>query len=290
MRKARALEALADQRAASVALFDGLAEPLWSRRSRSTIQGVGTPPPERSVCQVAAHLVAADARLTARALLAAAAGRLRGPGPSPARVVPGDEAALTARGPAELSALLAAHGARVRRLLRRLPGPVVGLPGPVVTARRRGAGGVIASRVLHEWVHADDVAAAVAAPSTTPTAAVADALAAGVLESLPPSVLPHARRTVGVMRLVVDREPAVEAATAPEGRVTFGVDFARRQYGSRVTATPQAVVRTSAPALARVAYTRVAWRSAAAGCTVEGDADLAAELLDLVARYAREPA
>lgn len=133
-------------------------------------------------------------------------------------------------------------------------------------------------RVIDEWVHECDVAraAAPAAVMADPGPGVSDVLAAGVLHTLPGTVLPRTERTNGVLRLIVETEGG--------RRRTWGVDFARRQYGPSVTAPPDAVVRTDASTLTLLVEGRLARRALTrTRLMVEGDEEVAGHLLDALA-------
>lgn len=181
----------------------------------------------------------------------------------------------------------------LERVGRRFERRVGALPAPAWRVRWGGlaVAELVEARALAEWVAAHDVATAtVPGPEPTPPVLVpppeaADAIATAVLRTLPRAVLPAVPRTTGVLRLVVDvahAEAVAASGSLPVGRRhTWGVDFARRQFGPRVVAPPEAVIRTTAPVLALLSTGRVAWRSLPSDrFSVEGDVELAAALLD----------
>lgn len=267
MRKAPVVAALRAQRVATLRRLAQLEEAHWEARCRQSL----------TVRQIAARLVAVDeAWATGRILRAV---RAASDGDDFAAWGDSSAARWLAASPTELLEALVRWGDRVVRLVARTPSVVGQLPvqtwmgrHPLLYYTYR--------RLVDEWVHECDVVWAtgpepgVAVPDPEP--GVADALATAVLHALPGTVLPHTDRTSGVLRLVVETEEG--------SRRTWGVDFARRQYGPRVTAAPDAVVRTDAATLTLLAEGRWARPSVPAGrLIVEGDQDVAHHLLDAVA-------
>lgn len=265
MRKSLVVAALHSQRVATLERLAALPDRSWELLCL----------PGWRVRDVAAHLVAVDeAAVTGRLYRAVReAGNRR-------EFESWNEVSLARwadRSPAELLDALERWGARMARLVTRLPSPVLRVPlrgwygrQPVLFLHYR--------RVLDEWVHECDIAWA-AEPRHEPVAArpeVPDVLAAAVLSTLPSLALPRAVRASGVVRLVVE--------TGEEQRRTWGVDFARRQYGQRVTARPDAVVRMDACTLALLAEARWSWTDLPPErLTVEGDHGVATALLDVIA-------
>lgn len=251
---AHALEA---QRSATLVQLGGLADPAWD----------GPCLPPWRVREVVAHLIAVDAAAVTGRLLPV----LRTHGRAEVERW-NDEAVAELAGcrPAELLALLERWGARLKGFVARLPRPLRG-------ARFRTAFGrqpvhvLVCRRIVDEWVHTHDIARVsdgrVALPPGVP-----GALATGVLETLPALVLPRTDLRAGVVRFVVE----TGIPDDPHGpRRTWGVDFARRHYGPRVTAAPDAVLRLHATTLALLAEGRPS------GCDVmvTGDEALARRVL-----------
>lgn len=177
--------------------------------------------------------------------------------------------------PDEMIATLERSGERVWRLLDATPNAVVGL------SLARGASGSIGRQlgrqVLHEWVHERDIADAGRLEPRSrlpvPHPAVADAITDAVLQFLPSDVLPHADAADGVVRL------DIKAGDGPRVQ-RWSADFGRRQYGSRVTADPDAVVCCDAATLAMLANGRADRLVLGDLIDVAGDRRMAAALLD----------
>lgn len=272
MRKARGLDAVHLQRERTVALLEGLGPGDWDRPCL----------PRWAVRDVAAHLVASDqASITGaivRPLILAAGDR---------SVVErwNDQAVLRWRdcAPEELTAALRRWGGRTERLARLVPAAASRLPLHTPYGRHPVVF-LLYLRVWDEWVHEQDVRWALGDARdgfTAPPLPIAEALADMVLAVLPRRRLPEVSARVGVARLVVDLAPPDGPTSARP--VVWGVDFARRQYGTRVTAAPDAEVRLHAGALALLLASRVDWRAWEPELlTVQGDRELAAALLDAV--------
>lgn len=257
-----AVRALSAQRAEALALFRDLDEAAW---------GAACLPGWR-VRDVLAHLVAVDeAALTGRLLP-----RLRTHGRSEIEhwndqaVQEFAEVAV-----AELLERLERAGMRLTAVLERLPR--VASRVPLRTAfGRQPVSVLVCRRVVDEWVHTVDVARACGRQATL-AEAVPPALAVGVLDTLPTLVLPTLRIRAGVVRLVV--------ATGRIGdehgtRRTWSIDFARRQYGTRVTARPDATVRLHASTLTLLAEGRCNVTALAADdLELDGDEALARAVL-----------
>jgi hypothetical protein len=139
---------------------------------------------------------------------------------------------------------------------------------------------VLAMRVVHEWLHERDLAAAQGTAAPPPDEAVAELLADVVLCALPVATLPRVRREQGVVRLEVAIHPGPEGGP-PRQRV-YSVDFARRQYGPRVMATPDATVSLTAEGLVLLATHRSSSDDPALGLRVTGARDLAAAVVDAI--------
>lgn len=266
MRKTAAVTALRRQRAATLARLAQLPDRSWDAPCLH----------DWRIRDVAAHLIALDeASVRGRLVQAMNASGSR------LEVEAGNQGSLARwadRSPAELLDALEQWGNRLARLVDRLPSAALRLPfrGPY---GRQPLLFVPYRRVLDGWVHECDVAWATDPTGdrepVIPDPGVPDVLAAAVLASLPHLALPRAPRTSGVVRLVVN--------TAEEQWRTWSVDFARRQYGSRVVARPDAVVRTDALTLALLAEARWSWAEQPRDrISVEGDEDIAAALLDVV--------
>jgi uncharacterized protein (TIGR03083 family) len=260
----REVEAIRDQRSTTLRQLTQLEPAEWD---------VVCLPPWR-VRDVVAHLVAIDeAAVSGRLLplLREASGR--------ADIERWNDVAVLRWADEPVSELVDALerlGSRLVVLAERIPGSLWRVPARTVFGRHP-LGFLLARRVLDEWVHVCDIAAATGRDIVVPDGG-ADMLATAVLDALPTFLLPNLEPTVGVVRLVVHTGPiGDDGEHAP--RRTWAVDFARRHYGPRVTARPDATVRMHAAALAL----RVEGRSATgplAAVDVDGDADLAGALLD----------
>ncbi|HVL99895.1 MAG TPA: maleylpyruvate isomerase N-terminal domain-containing protein [Egibacteraceae bacterium] len=265
MRKTAAVAALRAQRVATVRRLAGLPDGIWHTPCL----------PHWRVGDVAAHLVAVDEAFATGKIHQA----LRRAGDLWEFDHGDDATRWDDREPAELLQELERWGKRLATVADRLPTVVGRLPMPGWLGRQPLLFFAY-RRVLDEWVHECDVAWATDSTSRQEPVAVEDAvgdvLALSVLSVLPHVGLPRARRTSGVARVVVD--------TGGGRRLTWGIDFARRQYGPRVTARPDAVVRTDARTLALVAEQRWAWQGVdAEHLTVDGDEAVATDVLDLLA-------
>lgn len=241
--------------------------------------------------QLAAHLLAGDA-----ALARGRVGTLLRIPPEPGPLI-GVNPVATARWQDEdlrrLRRLLERSGERLARRVRLAASlgrvPLRGAAG------RWSLRGLVAWRVLDEWVRAGDLVRGVGAgdaDDAPPVDAVRGrVLADVVLGTFPRRVLPRLPRAAGAVRLVVELATPVaeEVGLALGPRRTWGIDYARRQYGPRVTAAPDAVVRVTAPALVLVAAGRVAWRRLPEeALRIDGDAAAAADVLDAVAPVSTE--
>lgn len=233
--------------------------------------------PQRTVREIVAHLLVVDAMVLRGATLRAGSPQrgLEHPGAWDLRRIQ----PIAAGPPAELVAQLAASGKRFGRLVGSAPAPVRRIPvrGPF---GRQPLAQLITRRVLHEWLHEHDIAAATgSAPAAGPlptTPAVAEALADALLQLLPTDVLPRTGHASGVVRLVLELG---EDGAGGALRSIWGLDFDRRQYGPRVVQPADATVRVQATALALLVHGR-SDRLAGGSCVdVEGDSDLAAGLL-----------
>lgn len=273
MRKARGLEAMRAQRERTRALLAGLDPAGWDAPCL----------PGWAVRDVVAHLVASDQASVTGAIARPLFG-------NPDRSVIerwNDKAVLRwrDRSPDELIAAMLRWGGRAERLGRLVPAPLSRLPVGTPYGRQPLAF-LLYLRVWDEWVHEQDIRWALGEPREAipapPPLPIAEVLADMVLAVLPRKRLPEVERTVGVVRLVVDPAPPDGAVTARP--VVWAVDFARRQFGTRVTAKPDAEVRIHAAALALLLANRVGWRELGEGwAAVDGDQELAAALLDAVA-------
>lgn len=264
-RLASALEA---QRSATLDLLRAVPAGDWARPCL---------PPWR-VHDVVAHLVAVDEAAVTRRLLPL---MRSGGGADLERWTVEAVAGLADVEPAELLARLAQAGARLAGVVARVPRLAMRVQVRTVYGRRPLAV-LVCRRIVDEWVHSADIAASVPAVPAPPTQsavprAVGDALATGVLDTLPALVLPRLDVRAGVLRLVVWTGPPDEAHGP---RRTWGIDFARRQYGPRVTARPDTTVRLHAATLALLAEGRLRWAEGRVpDVVVEGDVTLADHVL-----------
>lgn len=262
MRKTEAVAALRAQRRATLEQLAALDDRAWAAPCLGSWR----------VHDVVAHLVSIDnAALTGRLLplLRNAQGRAdveRWNDEAVGRVASTDPAALLA----ELERL----GGRLAGLADRIPALAWQTPVRTVFGRLPLAF-LPARRVFDEWVHGVDIARATerAAPNEVPCPGV---LASAVLDALPALSLPRLGAAAGVVRLVVGTatEPD-ETEHAP--RRTWSIDLARRQYGPRVTAPPDATVRLHAAALALLVEGRPV--DGYGTVEIEGDGDLAGAVL-----------
>jgi uncharacterized protein (TIGR03083 family) len=270
MRTSMVGDALRVQRATTVTLLESLDPGEWDLPCL----------PGWRVREVVAHLIAVDeATLSGRMipLLRSSRGR--------AAVARWKDRAVRRwadRSPDELLAGLTRWGARLAGVARAVPVPLLKLPIGLLYGRLN-LGAALLQRVLDEYVHMVDIARATgrqaACPHPLPTS-----LAEACLARMPGGVLPRVGRTVGVVRLEVG-VAAAETAPAPVGSgggpwQRWGLDFARKHYGPRVGAQPDATVRLHASVLALLVEARADWRDAALSVEIEGDEQLAAEVLD----------
>ena len=148
-------------------------------------------------------------------------------------------------------------------------------------------------RVVHEWLHESDIAS-VDGDVPVPRMAVGDLLISSVLRTIQLQVLPQTQTAAGVVRLVIDPHPSLAEPSdvvppAHHGRRTWSVDFARRHYGPRVTALPDATVWLHVTGLALLAGGRLSREALESRwLVIDGNADLAWELLDGVAGCASQ--
>jgi uncharacterized protein (TIGR03083 family) len=256
-------QALRAQRNATLALLRCLEPPAWEQPCL---------PPWR-VRDVVAHLVTLDEAAVSGRLLRVLRTH------TPAELERWNSVAverLAAAQPEELLELLERTGARLQRRVTRLPRTVARLP---LRTRfgRQPLYVIVCRRVVDEYVHSADIART-AGTEPVSDAAVAEAVATGVLETLPALALPALEDRAGVVRLVV-------GTSVPGGsqgpRRTWSIDLARRQYGPRVTARPAATVRLHAGVLALLTERRLTWQDA--DVVVEGEAALAGRVLDRLA-------
>ncbi|MEX0657775.1 MAG: maleylpyruvate isomerase N-terminal domain-containing protein [Egibacteraceae bacterium] len=265
MRKASVVAALRSQRAATLTRLAALPDHSWD----------ATCLPGWRVRDVAAHLVAMDeASVTGRLIPAVRGARDR---QEFERWNDVGLASWSERSPFELLDALERWGERLARLAGRLPSAALRVPVSGWYGRQPLLF-LLYRRVLDEWVHECDVAW-MAGSRAEPAAAgseVSDVLAAAVLSTLPHLGLPRTPRTSGVARLVVH--------VGEDHWQTWGVDFARRQYGARVTARPDVVVRTDACTLALLMEDRWSWsRVPRDRLSMDGDELVASDLLDAIA-------
>jgi uncharacterized protein (TIGR03083 family) len=271
VRREHAIEGLADQRRATLALLADLPAEAWEAPCL---------PPWR-VRDVVAHLVAIDtAAVTGRLLplLRAAGGRDDVERWNDRVVGEADDGP-----PLALLAELDRAGERLVAVAARLPAPAWRLPVRTVFGRHPLVF-LPARRVLDEWVHGVDIARA-AGIDRAGHVPRPDLLATAVLDALPTLVLPALTApgsglTAGVVRLVVGTG-ALDDDGEHVPRRTWSVDVARRHYGPRVTATPDATLRLHAAALALLVERRPV--GAYGPVVVEGDAALGSRLRDSLA-------
>ncbi len=182
---------------------------------------------------------------------------------------------LAQQPPSELIAALERSGERLVAVWERIPGLVWRLPVRTLYGRHP-LSLLIARRMLDEWLHLVDIARAAKpdVPQPIPCPAL---LASAVLDALPALYLPRVPVEKGVVRLVVST--AARPGSGIQGlHKTWGVDFERRQYGPRVTRTPDATVSLHASALALLTSGRSV--DGYGPVAVTGDRALVDQLLD----------
>ena len=230
-------------------------------------------PSVRRVRDLVAHLITVD-EMVLRGGAVRSWMNLRRLGSSgtwdPRRIQPLSDTTVT-----ELVTLLARRGERFARMAAAAPAAVGHLPlrGPF---GREPLLHVVARRVVHEWLHERDRAAAQGMVARDPEPVVAEVIADAVLCGLPTLALPQLRLDRGVVRLRIDLGPRGSGEAAQQ---IWSVDFARRQYGPRVTATPDSTVTVSAATLGLLAAHRVTLTDPDLGIRVEGARELGDALL-----------
>ena len=270
--------ALRGQRSATIHRLGLLDDGEWDRTSPVTVGTDGLLP---TVREIAAHLILTDeAILSARTLIA----RIRSGGDH--RWDAAEIERRAAQTPGQLLASLATSRDRMARLASssiRMAGgrPLRGTTG------RQPLEQWWCRRVLHEWLHEQDIADATGGQGDLPVAHVASVLTDAVLRDLPFTALPRADLPTGIVRLMVDTSPRLAPddgiPVAMPGRRTWSVDFARKHFGPRVVGIPDATVWLQAAGLAFLAGSRRQVDELAPFLLrVEGDRDLARGLLDVV--------
>ncbi|GEM_PF-5764792 len=257
MEKQAILEGMAAQRRQTVDRLGGTAT-VWEHVMPNGV----------SVGGAASWLVDADGQ-AARGRF----GALAGPVPQATADDPGGEPAS----PVEVLEALEAGGQRLRERLRRMPRALWGLVTATAPGQRLTLAEALARYVQREWTTLahplgdhDEAPGGVLLPPGPASLVITDA----ALARLPVEVLPHAVPRVGVVRLEVAPLPG----SAPIR--WWGVDFARKHYGPRVTALPDARVEVWGGALARVLDGAVDWQDLEGdGLAIEGDRELAAACL-----------
>ena len=230
-------------------------------------------PLRRRVRDVVAHLVVVDDMALRASTRWGAARRLEYPGAwDLRRTTP-----LVELAPTELISVAARQGERFERIVSLSPSAVGRLPVPGPAGRHSFAQ-LVARRVLHEWLHEQDICVATDAPvGEIARPEVASVVADAILSLLPARALPLVDRDRGVARILVD--VGAEDAEAPT-RPAWGIDFARRQYGPRVVAEPDATIRVPVATLALLLHGRDRFVEGDGGLEVDGDTELAAAVMD----------
>lgn len=268
MGKASVLAGLDAQRRATTRRLRALEDEAWRRPTAAGLTGA----------ELAEWLIAVDEAAVRGRWGALATPRPAPPKEEPARARGHEErpgaaggsgdAQLLGGDPRALLDRLDRAGTRLRRGMRILPGLLWRTRVEGDDGLRRSLVCLLRLRVLREWVA---VADPVLGPPTSPAPPVARILARAALERLPVEVLPNLDVRVGVLRVVLAEIPGQPAGSA------WGIDFARKHYGPRVDAQPDAVVRTWSGALARLLEGDADWSALPAGeLRVEGDEELAA--------------
>jgi uncharacterized protein (TIGR03083 family) len=269
--KSTAVELLRAQRRATLALLSSLDPPAWERACL----------PPWCVRHVVAHLITIDeAAATGRLLplLRAANGR--------DEVEAWNDVVVAERARADPATLLEAldrAGERLAAVIAKVPAVLWKLPVRTVFGRHP-LGFLTRRRLLDEWVHSVDIARATDRPWELPVV-IAPALADAVLEAAPALILPKVEASAGVIRFVVlVGELGEDAEHTP--RRTWSVDLARRQYGPRVTARPDATVRLHVAALALLAEGRPL-PDGHLQPNIDGEPEVAASLLEVMSAAVR---
>lgn len=230
--------------------------------------------PDRRVRDIVAHLLVIDEMILRGGALRTWSGmrHLEHPGAWDLRRIQ----PLAALPIPELVALLASRGERFGRIISAAPGPLRRVP---VVGRhgRLSISALIGRRVLHEWLHEHDIATATGSLAPAPSALVSTVVADAALQLLPLEGLSRLGADRGVVRIVVDCTGGAGSSAVSR---TWGIDFARRQYGPRVVASADATIRVTAPALALLANGRGDRLGEGRCAEMEGDTDLAAVLLE----------
>ena len=280
MRKETFVAAVYGQRAALLRRLATLTDAQWDQ-----VCPTPAPPPDvvrldtprRTVREVIAHLLVVD-ELVVRGGGIRSLRRLDHPGGWDLRRV----GPLAQQSPAELVALLSRRGERFGRLVSTAPAAAYRVPVPVPGPfGRQSLCSLMGRRVLHEWLHEQDIAAVTPGPAATPrpaSTAVGTVLADTVLQLLPSSALPRIDREQGIVRIVVQVDGADDAGS--NERAIWGIDFSRRQYGPRVVRTPDATIRVDAAALALLAHGRGDRLGTTPCVDIDGDPGLAGAVLE----------
>ena len=272
MRKKSVVAAMRSQRAATLAVLSALDVWSWDRR---TVGGA-------SVRDVVARLVALEEGLVrGRCVLVVRRARTLD---ELARWCEARAIRHRNRAPDELLAALRSSGERVAAVVARLPGFAWRMRWRSPLGRQPLLH-LLCCLVLVDWLAEQDILDS-GQSGLDPVRARegagldpvrAKALSVAVEATLPAVVLPRVERSAGVLRVVIE--------TGGDTRHVFGVDFARKQYGPRITARPDAVIRIDAATFALTARGRTAWRETQHGTIrLDGDEDLAMGFLDALAR------
>ena len=259
----RHVGALQRQRSATLGLLTQLTDDLWDLPCDR----------DRRVREVVAHLIVVDAAVYRGRLLR----HLRRAGSVEELEVYRDEAVreLAQQAPSELIAALERSGERLVSLCERIPGLAWQLPVRTLYGRHP-LSLLLARRMLDEWFHMVDVARA-AKPDVPQPIPCPGLLATAVLDALPSQYLPRVELSEGVVRLVVSTAPRPGSGIQGLHR-TWSADFARREYGPRVTRTPDATVSLHSSALALLTSGRSA--EGYGPVSISGDRTLADRLLE----------
>lgn len=269
--------AIRDQRGGLVRRLEALPEDRWTAACpapRPPSDVIRLDEPRRTVREMVAHLLLVDEMALAGQGSRAwrRMGRLEHPGAwDKRRIEP-----LACRPAAELIARLARGGDWFAQRVARLPQPVLRLP--VAAPRGRvTVAELVARRVLHEWLHEQDIAAATGPETPTGSQPVLRLVSQAVLRLLPGEVLPRMDRQAGVVQLVV--------ASAHKGQPLhrWGIDFSRCHYGPRVDGAPDAQIRLGADTLALLTSGRGDRLAGPRCATITGDEALGMAFLEALA-------
>lgn len=158
---------------------------------------------------------------------------------------------------------LVAWGRRLQRIVRWTPGVVARRTVPTMFGSVSLAW-ISMLRVYDEWIHQDDVRRALHREEVPPDAGARALLAEFQLRGLPAKPLRAVAADRGVVEVAFD-----DVLEQPAWRF----DLARRQFGPRVSAEPDARIQSDVATWCRIAADRLTWRDAESEGTLHIDGD-----------------